>query len=259
MLSIRPNRRTNVGGMSVATRHVMGTGIVIGALALTLIALLIPVRSFGGRTAAAAPAVSSPALTASPGTASADDDGAGVMNTAFGPLTPQDREFVRKVRLAGLWELPAGRQAQERGTRKSVRTAGEHLVEGHTELDRRVLEVGEALGVELPDRPSGQQQAWLDQLERAQGATYERLFVQLLRRAHGKVFTLVAQVRAQTRNSVVRELATDANTTVLDHIAVLEASGLVDFEGLADSPPTATPPAAARPADPSPTDIRPRK
>ncbi|MFJ7271041.1 DUF4142 domain-containing protein [Streptomyces sp. NPDC099050] len=247
--------------MSVASRHVMGTGIVIGALALTLIALLIPVRSFGGTSAVAAPGPSPaptgpPAAAPAPGSASApaDDDGAGVMNTAFGPLTPQDREFVRKVRLAGLWELPAGSQAQERGTRKSVRTAGEHLVEGHTELDRRVLEVGEALGVELPDRPSGQQQAWLDQLDRAQGGTYERLFVQLLRRAHGKVFTLVAQVRAQTRNSVVRELATDANATVLDHIAVLEASGLVDFEGLADSPPTAVPP-----ADPSPTDTRPRK
>ncbi|AWZ17108.1 DUF4142 domain-containing protein [Streptomyces sp. ICC1] len=224
--------------MSVASRHVMGTGIVIGALALTLIALLIPVRSFGGRAVAAAPA---PALAA-------DDDGAGVMSTGFGPLTPQDRDFVRKVRLAGLWELPAGRQAQERGTRQSVRTAGEHLVEGHAELDRRVLEVGQALGVELPDRPSPQQQAWLDQLDRAGGATYERLFIQLLRRAHGKVFTLVAQVRAQTRNSMVRELATDANATVLDHISVLEASGLVDFDGLAD-----TVPAPGSPGSPAPS------
>lgn len=253
MLSIR---RSNVGGMSVASRHVMGTGIVIGALALTLIALLIPVRSFGGASAAAAPAVA-----AAPSPASADDDGAGVMSTAFGPLTPQDRDFVRKVRLAGLWELPAGRQAQERGSRKAVRTAGEHLVEGHTELDRRVMEVGQALGVELPDRPSAQQQAWLDQLDRAQGATYERLFIQLLRRAHGKVFTLVAQVRAQTRNSMVRELATDANTTVLDHITVLEASGLVDFDGLSDTlPAPAQAPGSAPSAGSSPaTDTRPRK
>ncbi|WP_449485093.1 DUF4142 domain-containing protein [Streptomyces avidinii] len=230
--------------MSVASRHVMGTGIVIGALALTLIALLIPVRNFGG---AAAEAAAVP--LAAPAAASADDDGGGIMSTAFGPLTPQDRDFVRKVRLAGLWELPAGRQAEQRGSTPAVRTAGEHLIEGHTELDRRVLEVGQALGVALADRPNEQQRAWLDQLNRAQGPAYERMFIQLLRRAHGKVFTLVAQVRAQTRNSMVRELATDANTTVLDHISVLEASGLVDFDGLADSVP----------APASSNDSRPRK
>ncbi|MET9960699.1 DUF4142 domain-containing protein [Streptomyces sp. NPDC006326] len=216
--------------MSVASRHVMATGVVIGALAFTLIALLIPVQKFGGSAVAAAPA------------ATGDDDGAGTLSTAFGPLTPQDRDFVRKVRLAGLWELPAGRQAQQRGKRPMVRTAGEHLIEGHTELDRRVMEVGQALGIELPNRPSAQQQGWLDQLDAAQGPQYEQLFAQLLRRAHGKVFALVAQIRAQTRNSMVRALATDANTTVLDHITVLEATGLVDFDGLADAPPSPSAP-----------------
>ncbi|MET9603584.1 DUF4142 domain-containing protein [Streptomyces sp. NPDC006512] len=220
-------RRSSVGSMSLASRHVIGTGIVIGALAFTLIALLIPVQKFGGTSAVAA-------------TAAGDDDGAGTLSTAFGPLTPADRDFVRKVRLAGLWELPAGNQALQRPTRPTVKTAGQHLVEGHTELDRRVLEVGRALGVDLPDQPSAQQQGWLDQLEQAQGAQYERLFAQLLRRAHGKVFALVAQVRAQTRNSMVRALANDANATVLDHITVLEDTGLVDFDGLADAPPASS-------------------
>ncbi|MEU6869008.1 DUF4142 domain-containing protein [Streptomyces sp. NPDC046876] len=241
-------RRSALGGMSVASRHVLATAAVIGALAFTLIALLIPVQKFGGRAAAAATA---PA---------ADDDGLGTISTAFGPLTPQDRDFVRKVRLAGLWELPAGRQAQQRGKRPAIRTAGEHLVEGHTELDRRVLEVGQALGMDLPNQPSPQQQAWLAQLDTAQGPQYEQLFIQLLRRAHGKVFTLVAQIRAQTRNSMVRALATDANTTVLDHITVLEASGLVDFDGLADTAPAAPgSPGASVPVPASSTLPRPTK
>ncbi len=231
-------RRSAVGGMSVASRHVMATGVVIGALAFTLIALLIPVQKFGGRNAAAATA---PA---------AEDDGAGIQSTAFGPLTPQDRDFVRKVRLAGLWELPAGRQAMQRSSRPAIRTAGEHLVEGHTELDRRVMEVSQALGMEIPNQPSVQQQGWLDQMDRAQGPQYEQLFIQLLRRAHGKVFALVAQIRAQTRNSMVRALATDANSTVLDHITVLEASGLVDFDGLADAP-SGTPSAPAPASSPN--------
>lgn len=216
-------RRRSINRLSVATRYTIGGGFVITALAVTLIALLIPVDRFGGRVAAAA------------GRPAPEDDGAGTLSTAYGPLTPADRDFVRKVRLAGLWELPAGRQAQQRGTRSAVRTAGEHLVEGHTDLDRQVIQVGQALGVDLPNQPSAQQQDWLGQLTRAKGDEYERLFVQLLRRAHGKVFALLAQVRAQTRNSMVRALATSANTTVLDHITVLEDSGLVDFDALSDT------------------------
>ncbi|RKT08047.1 putative outer membrane protein [Streptomyces sp. 3211.6] len=237
MLSLR---RRSTGGLSVATRHTIGSGLVITALVATLVALLVPVSKFGDR-AAAAPA------GASGLPAGVQDDGAGTMSTAYGPLSPVDRDFVRKVRLAGLWELPAGRQAQQRGTRPAVRTAGAHLVEGHTELDRQVIQVGQALGVDLPDRPSAQQQGWLDQLTAAQGPEYERLFVQLLRRAHGKVFALLAQVRAQTRNSMVRALATSANTTVLDHITVLEETGLVDFDSLSDAAPAPSSPGPARP------------
>lgn len=220
MLSLR---RRSISSLSVATRYAIGSGVVITALALTLIALLIPVDSFDGRASAA---VALPADA---------DDGAGTLSTAYGPLTAADRDFVRKVRLAGLWELPAGRQAQQRGTRPSVRTAGDHLVEGHAELDRQVIQVGQALGVDLPNQPSAQQQDWLGQLTRAKGDEYERLFAQLLRRAHGKVFALLAGIRAQTRNSMVRALATSANATVLDHITVLEDTGLVDFDTLSDN------------------------
>lgn len=131
----------------MATRYSIASGVVITALALTLIALLVPVDKFGSRATAA---VAAPAA--------GDDDGLGTVSTAYGPLTAADRDFVRKVRLAGLWELPAGRQAQQRGTRPAIRTAGDHLVDGHTELDRQVIQVGQALGIDLPNQPSAQQQ-----------------------------------------------------------------------------------------------------
>src|SRR5581483_2317835 len=35
----------------------------------------------------------------------------GTVQTPYGPLTPLDRTFVTKVRLAGLWELPSGMMA----------------------------------------------------------------------------------------------------------------------------------------------------
>jgi hypothetical protein len=68
------------------------------------------------------------------------------------------------------------------------------------------------------------------------------------------VFSVVAQVRASTRNSLVRELADDANTTVLDHIKILEATGYVDFDALArDMATGSTPPLTTSSGPPGPT------
>ncbi|MFK4065587.1 DUF4142 domain-containing protein [Streptomyces sp. NPDC029674] len=220
-------------------RTVNGTGLIVAALVATLAALIFPLWSYEDRSGTAL-----------------DRLRADTVSTDFGPLSALDRDFITKVRLAGLWELPAGQQAEERGTTAAVRTAGEHLVEGHTFLDARVREVATRLGLELPSQPSGQQRDWLAELSGARGEAYNQKFANILRRAHGKVFSVVAEVRANTRNSLVRTLADDANTTVLDHIKVLEGTGLVDFDGLAEDAATTGPagPATGTPAPPGPTD-----
>lgn len=195
-----------------------GTGLIITGLAATLVALLLPFWSYEDR--------SSPGADA--GTLNAE-----TVATLYGPMSALDRDFLTKVRLAGLWELPAGQQAQQKGTTEAVRTAGKHLVEGHTFLDERVRAVAAQLGVPLPNEANAQQRAWLTELTVAQGVDYDRKFANILRLAHGRVFSVVAQVRASTQNALVRGLADDANTTVLDHITVLEATGYVDFGALA--------------------------
>lgn len=209
---------------SIASGRAIGTVLVVSALAATLTALLMPVHLFDN----GAP------VAAQQGWA---DDGRGTVNTAHGPLTALDRDFVRKVRAAGTWELPAGRQFQERSDKQSIQTLAEHLIDGHTELDERSTQVGRTLGIDLPNQPNKQQQDWLKQMTAAQGEEYERLAVNILRRAHGKVFSLIAMVRAQTNNAMVRSLATRTNAVVLDHITVLEDTGLVDFEALGENNP----------------------
>ncbi|MET8683093.1 DUF4142 domain-containing protein [Streptomyces sp. NPDC004732] len=220
-------------------RTINGTGLIAAGLVATLAAVIFPLWSYEDRSGTAL-----------------DRLNADTVSTDFGPLSALDRDFITRVRLAGLWELPAGQQAEERGTTKAVRTAGKHLVDGHTFLDARVREVATRLGLELPSQPNSQQRGWLSELSGASGETYNEKFANILRRAHGKVFAVVAQVRANTRNSLVRTLADDANTTVLDHITVLEETGLVDFDGLARDAATTgpAPPASRSPAPPGPTD-----
>lgn len=207
---------------AMTSGRAIGTVLVVLGLVATLAALLLPVKFFDGNR--------SLALARS----GWQDDGKGTRKTEFGPLTPMDRDFIRKVRNAGLWELPAGQSAQERGTTKSVRIVGDHLVDGHEELDRRAIEAGRTLKVSLPNQPAGKNQDYLDEIDRSKGKEFDKVLVERLRQAHGVVFGLVGLVRDQTRNSMVRSLATRANTIVLDHITVLEDTGLVKFEALND-------------------------
>ncbi|MEU1078403.1 MULTISPECIES: DUF4142 domain-containing protein [unclassified Streptomyces] len=212
-----------------------GTGLVVIALTATIAALLYPVWSYADRS----------------GTGLANLN-AGSVPTRWGPLSAADRDFVVRVRLAGLWELPAGQQAVERAPSAAVTAAGHHLIDGHAFLDARVREVAAQLGMELPDQPNEQQRGWLRTLTSESGTTYEKDFANILRSAHGKVFSLVAQIRANTRNSLVRALADDANTTVLDHIRMLEATGLVDFDALARESVAGTTASPSGPPPPTP-------
>lgn len=197
-------------------RRINGTALIIAALVATVGALAFPVWSYADRS----------------GTGEANLAASSVA-TQWGPLSATDRDFLVKVRLAGLWELPAGQQAIERAPSQAIKDAGDHLVVGHSDLDARARDVAAKLGVALPNQPNEQQQGWLRELSAATGAEYDRKFANLLRNAHGKVFALVAEVRHTTRNTLIRQLATDANQTVLDHITMLEATGLVDFDEIA--------------------------
>ncbi|MCX4820006.1 DUF4142 domain-containing protein [Streptomyces sp. NBC_01142] len=215
-------------------RRINGSALIIAALVVTVGALAFPVWSYADRS----------------GTGQ-DNLNASSVATQWGPLSATDRDFLVKVRLAGLWELPAGQQAIERAPSQAIKDAGDHLVVGHTDLDKRARDVAAKLGVELPNQPTELQQGWLQELSAASGQEYDRKFANLLRNAHGKVFALVAEVRHTTRNMLIRQLATDANQTVLDHITMLEATGMVDFDSIANE---AAGGATASPSGPPPPD-----
>ncbi|MEE1758605.1 DUF4142 domain-containing protein [Streptomyces sp. NPDC014892] len=187
------------------------------ALVVTVGALSFPMWSYEDRS----------------GTAQANMASSSV-NTQWGPLTAADRDLIIRVRLAGLWELPAAEKAMARSKSPEVREAADHLIVGHKDLDERVRAVASQMGVELPNVPNEQQQGFLAQMDNATDEQFDRVWANLLRSAHGKIFPAIGQVRNMTENTLVRQLASDTNQTVLDHITMLEKTGQVDFDAIAN-------------------------
>ena len=157
------------------------------------------------------------------------DRGTGVISAA-------DRDFVIKVRLAGLWEIPAGQMAQERSDTTRIKEIGRSISAQHIALDELTRTAAKKLKIKLPDKPNSDQQGWLAEMREAQGTDFDDVYIDRLRAAHGKIFPAIATIRSSTRNDTVRKLAQQANQFVMTHMTLLESSGIVDFAALPTAP-----------------------
>jgi putative membrane protein len=165
-----------------------------------------------------------------------------VPDTGAGKLAAADKDFVIKVRLAGLWEIPAGEMAQDKSRSNRVKGIGADIAEQHKVLDQLTRDAAKKLKITLPNEPNEDQQGWLQEMEDANvGEDFDQIYIDRLRAAHGKIFPAIATIRTSTRNDTVRKLAQRANQFVMTHLTLLESSGIVDFAAL----PTAPPPNAA--------------
>lgn len=165
----------------------------------------------------------------------------GYDDTQTGPIGASDRDLLYKVKQAGLWEMPVGHELASKATSPDIQALGAKISIEHMQLDAMTERVAEDLNVELPVEPTPDQERWITELsEMEPGAEYERQAVFYLRRAHGNVLPLLAQVKAGTRNQDIRAFATEGMVFVSRHMQYLDESGLVDYSELPE-PPTPSP------------------
>ena len=166
-----------------------------------------------------------------------------------GAVSPADRDFVIKVRLAGLWEVPASNMAQEKSDDPRIVAVGKSISAQHVLLDKLDRDVAKKLNIELPNQPNGDQQYWLSEMRNANSTTFDQIYIDRLRAAHGKIFPAIATIRASTRNDSVRQLAQQANQFVMTHMTLLESSGIVDYGALPTAAAPTTPGSGPVPVD----------
>ncbi|GIF44272.1 DUF4142 domain-containing protein [Actinoplanes xinjiangensis] len=190
-----------------------------------------------------------PALAVEPGVP--DPPSNLITDTGAGKISAADKDFVIKVRLAGLWEIPAGEMAQDKSKSNRVKGIGADIAEQHRVLDQLTRDAAKKLKIQLPDEPNEDQQGWLQEMEDANvGEDFDQVYIDRLRAAHGKIFPAIATIRTSTRNDTVRKLAQRANQFVMTHLTLLESSGIVDFAALPTAPAPNAAPAGATSANP---------
>ncbi|RJQ73029.1 DUF4142 domain-containing protein [Pseudonocardiaceae bacterium YIM PH 21723] len=172
----------------------------------------------------------------------------------FGPLGPVDKELLIRVWQAGLWEGPVSEWAQTQASSPRVKEVGAKLAADHKALNLQVEPMAKELGLELPDKPTEEQQGWMAQLKPMNGTEFDQNYATIVRLAHGVIFPIIAKVRSGTHNEWVRIFAQTGITVVMRHMTLLESTSDVDVEKIprvTPAPPTSSgPPSQAAPPAP---------
>ncbi|MBP2328389.1 hypothetical protein JOF56_008774 [Kibdelosporangium banguiense] len=106
-------------------------------------------------------------------------------------MSARDADLLVKVRLANLWEMPAGQMAGERSASVKVQEAGRTMMNDHTLLNVEVERLAGLYGLQLPSAPNDMQKSWLTEMAQASGAQFDSVFAMRLRAAHGLIFPVV--------------------------------------------------------------------
>jgi predicted outer membrane protein len=150
----------------------------------------------------------------------------------YGPLSAADVKLMTLVQQTSIREIELSQWALQRSSNPQVRAAAQMIVTQHVQLQKEDIAAAAKVGVTLPDRPAEDMQVGIDRMQQETGKTFDDDYANTLRQAHGEALILIAQVRADSRNSVVRPLADSANDFIKMHINVLEKTGDVDYSQL---------------------------
>lgn len=157
---------------------------------------------------------------------------AGLMLLGLAPATAaqaaaqpsdQDKQYLEAIHQVNLFEIKAGELAQQQAEDEQVKKLGEMFVTDHTQLDQSVQSTASSLGVSLPDSPSQDQQAVLDQLQNANGSEFDTQWVTAQLTAHNQAIQATETEIAQGSESSVKQIAETALPVLQAHLDELTA------------------------------------
>lgn len=148
--------------------------------------------------------------------------GVGAGYAAPPDVSDQDKAFLIGAHQDNLTEIQAGQAAEEKADSQAVRDAGARFVKEHTALDEQVTNVAGKLGLDLPSRPTEQQQAELRRVAAKRGAEFDRAWVASQVKGHHKTLASVDKEVSEGSSEQVKKLAQDARPVVREHLDLVE-------------------------------------
>jgi putative membrane protein len=143
----------------------------------------------------------------------------GAATAAAGDMTPNQRSaYVEMAAASDLYEIQSSQLALSRARSSELRTFAQMLIDHHTATTRQLTAAATAAGT--PPSPSlmPMQAEMIAELQGANGAAFDRLFIQQQVKAHQMALALHSNYASNGDTPALRTVAAAATPIVRQHL-----------------------------------------
>jgi putative membrane protein len=126
--------------------------------------------------------------------------------------------FATAVAATDLYEIESAKLAASKGTSTEVKELAGHLQTDHTRSTAELRTAASQAKVTVTPALDAEKQAMLDQLKAANGAEFDRLFLQQQKTAHQKALAVVQSYAQGGDAAPLKAFATKATGIIQGHI-----------------------------------------
>jgi putative membrane protein len=136
--------------------------------------------------------------------------------------------FVTNAAISDMYEIEAGKIAQQKGKAQGVKDFGKMMVADHTALSSAMKPLIAAAGKTAPPGLDERRKGMIDNLNAAAPADFDKVYLDQQDAAHNEALTLMQGYAQRGDDAGLRDAASKAVPKIqahLDHVQQLKAGG----------------------------------
>jgi putative membrane protein len=133
---------------------------------------------------------------------------------------PSASDFAQKVAMSDMYEVEAGKIANQKGQSPQVKGFGQMMVEAHskTSEDLKTIIANEKLKVDLPTKFDSKHQKLIDDLTAASGADFDKTYAKQQVDGHEEAVKLFDSYAKDGDNASLKQFAQKTLPVIQDHL-----------------------------------------
>jgi putative membrane protein len=133
---------------------------------------------------------------------------------------PSASDFAQKVAMSDMYEVEAGKIANQKGQSPQVKGFGQMMVEAHSKTteDLKAIIANEKLKVDLPTKFDSKHQKLIDDLTAASGADFDKTYAKQQVDGHEEAVKLFDSYAKKGDNASLKQFAQKTLPVIQDHL-----------------------------------------